>query len=61
MDYQSILEDIFWLSNLTWTKIDYCSKLPISLKMTDIRLREIAGEFSKDAFNFDFEMAEIID
>lgn len=52
MDFNSILQDIFWLSNLTWTKIDYCSKLPISIKITDIRLREIAGEYNEDALEF---------
>ncbi len=52
MDFKYLLEDVFWLSNLTWTKIDYCSKLPISIKMVDIRLREIAGQYSEDALDF---------
>jgi hypothetical protein len=48
----SVLEDIFYLSNLTWTKVDDCLRLPISIKMTDIRLRESAGEYDIDALKF---------
>ncbi|MEM2161120.1 MAG: hypothetical protein QXN55_09225, partial [Candidatus Nitrosotenuis sp.] len=48
----NILEDLFNLSNLTWTKIDDCSRDPITIKMTDIRLREVAGDYSKDNFEF---------
>jgi len=55
MSLREILEDIFYLSNLTWTKIDDCSRLPLSIKMNDIRLREIAGEYDRDAFRFDEE------
>lgn len=52
MSLQQILEDVFYMSNLTWTKIDDCSRLPLSIKMNDIRLREIAGEYDRDAFRF---------
>jgi hypothetical protein len=55
MSYKDILEDIFYLSNLTWTRIDFCLRVPISLKMTDIRLREIAGEYDQDALKFDIK------
>lgn len=55
MRFEDILEDIFHLSNLTWTRIDFCLRVPISLKMTDIRLREIAGEYDQDALRFDKE------
>ncbi len=48
----AVLEDIFYLSNLTWTKIDSCSRQPLSIKMTDIRLREFAGEYDYDALRF---------
>ena len=51
MELTKILEDVFYLSNLTWTKINYCSKLPISIKMTDIILREVAGAYDQDALN----------
>jgi len=52
MDFKSLLEEVFWLSCLTWTRIDYCLKLPISIKITDIRLREVAGEYDEDALKF---------
>ncbi len=51
MQWNKILEDVFDLSNLTWTKVDSCLKLPISIKMTDITLREVAGEYDQDALN----------
>jgi hypothetical protein len=49
---EHILEDVFFLSNLTWTKIDDCSRQPLTIKMTDIRLREFAGEYDRDALRF---------
>lgn len=52
MPIETVLEDAFYLACLTWTKIDDCSRLPISIKMNDIRLREIAGEYSADALRF---------
>jgi len=52
LSIKEISEDVFYQSNLTWTKIDDCSREPISIKMTDIRLREIAGEYDEDALKF---------
>lgn len=49
---RKVVEDIFYLSNLTWTKLDDCSRYPLTIKMTDIRLREFAGEYDKDALEF---------
>jgi hypothetical protein len=48
----SILQDTFSLANLTWTKVDDCSRDPLTIKMADIRLREVAGDYDKDAFEF---------
>jgi len=50
---KEVIEDVFYLSNLTWTKIDDCSRLPISVKFADIRLREIAGDYDFDALQFE--------
>lgn len=58
MPIEKILQDIFFLANLTWTKIDDCSRLPISIKMGDVRLREIAGEYDADALHFEDEENE---
>jgi hypothetical protein len=55
LPFKLIIEDIFALANLTWTKPDYCSRLPISIKMVDIRLREIAGGYSEDRLKFSLE------
>ncbi|RLE15100.1 hypothetical protein DRJ04_01140 [Candidatus Aerophobetes bacterium] len=52
MSLERVLEDIFYLSNLTWTKIDDCSRDPLSIKMTDLRLREVAGEYDEYAYKF---------
>lgn len=52
MPMESVLQDIFYLSNLTWTKIDDCARDPITVKLTDIRLREIAGEYDQDELQF---------
>ncbi len=51
-----VLKDVFYTSNLTWTKIDYCSRLPITVKLNDIRLREIAGEYDQDALIYEIEV-----
>lgn len=51
MKWNEVLEDVFALSNLTWTKVDSCLKLPISIKMTDITLREVAGDYNQDALS----------
>ena len=52
LDMRKISEDVFYLANLTWTKIDDCSRLPLTIKMNDIRLREFAGEYNRDALRF---------
>jgi len=52
LSVEKVSEDIFFLANLTWTKIDDCSRLPITIKMNDIRLREFAGEYDRDALRF---------
>jgi hypothetical protein len=52
MPLKLVLEDIFYLSNLTWTKVDDCSRYPLSIKMGDIRLREWAGQYDRDALEF---------
>ena len=52
MEFKLILDDLFALSSLTWTKPDYCSRLPISIKMIDIRLREVAGDYNEDSLKF---------
>lgn len=52
LSINKIIEDLFNLSNLTWTKIDYCSRFPITTKLNDIRLKEIAGDYDEDSLEF---------
>lgn len=47
-----IMEDIYALANLTWTRPEDCSRDPFSVKMNDIRLREVAGEYNVDDLRF---------
>ena len=58
MSLDKILKDFFYLTNLTWTKIDDCARLPITIKITDIRLREEAGEYEEDKYNFEKILVE---
>ena len=52
MQMEDIIQDIFFLANLTWTKIDDCSRDPLTIKMADIKLREVAGYYDADAYDF---------
>jgi hypothetical protein len=52
MNKTKLLDDIFKLSCLTWTKPDDCSRIPLSIKMTDINLRQIAGEYDLDRIKY---------
>lgn len=51
-DFNILIKDLFYLANLTWTKVDDCSKDPLSIKLTDVRLREIGGEYDEDALKY---------
>jgi len=53
LSIEKVIEDVYYLANLTWTKVDDCSRLPLSVKFADIRLRESAGTFDSDAFRFE--------
>ncbi|RLI97245.1 MAG: hypothetical protein DRO96_01075 [Candidatus Aenigmatarchaeota archaeon] len=55
---EQLMEDIFMLTNLTWTKIDYCARDPLTVKMNDIWLREIAGDYDRNALKFSDESGE---
>ena len=52
--FELCLEDIFYLTALTWTKPDDCSRYPITTKLNDRRLSEDASEYDEDALRFDF-------
>jgi len=53
LPFKAILEDIYAQSCLAFTRPEDCSRLPFTLKLTDIRLTEHAGIFDEDALAFD--------
>jgi hypothetical protein len=46
-----ILEDIYFLSCLTYTKPDDCSRNPLTIKITDTRINTLGSEFDFDALD----------
>jgi hypothetical protein len=58
MSMEHVLEDVYALSNLTWTRPEDCTREPITIKLGDIRLREHAGKFDPDAISYEEELAE---
>lgn len=48
------MEDIHYLTALTWTKPDDCSRYPITRRLNDRRLSEDVSEYDEDALRFDF-------
>jgi hypothetical protein len=56
MPHEHIIEDVFSLTSLTWTKPDDCLREPVTIKLTDIRLEEHAGTFDEDAIDYSPEV-----
>lgn len=53
MRLEAILEDLYYLSCLAYTKPDDCSRYPLTIKITDRRINTLGS-------NFDFEQLEIL-
>jgi len=47
---QELLKDLFKLTTLAFTKPDDCSRVPITIKINDIRLSDSASEYDEDAY-----------
>jgi hypothetical protein len=47
------LEDVYYLTALTWTKPDDCTRYPIDIKLNDRRLGDDATEYDSDALDFE--------
>ena len=45
------LQDVFYLSALTWTRPDDCARDPITVKLNDRRLAEDASDFDADVLD----------
>lgn len=50
MNKQELLSDLFKLTTLAFTKPDDCSRVPITIKMNDIKLSDAASEYDEDAY-----------
>lgn len=58
MPFKQILEDIYAQTCLALTRPEDCSRLPFTLKLTDIRLTEHAGGYDEGALAFSEEESE---
>ena len=52
MPFDRVLEDVYAQTCLALTRPEGCSRLPFSLRLTDIRLTEHAGSYDQDALAF---------
>ncbi len=48
MEFEKCLEDIYFLTTLTWTNPRDCLREPITVKLTDLYLSEEAGEYNEN-------------
>ncbi|MFW9794969.1 MAG: hypothetical protein ACFFEE_11730 [Candidatus Thorarchaeota archaeon] len=56
MPIHACIEDVFCLASLTWTRPEDCSRYPITIKLTDRYLCEIAGDY--DVSELDMAISE---
>lgn len=52
LPFESALEDFYFLTALAWTRPEDCSRIPVTMKLTDRRLGDDSGEFDEDAIEF---------
>lgn len=52
LSFDECLEDVYCLSVLAWGRPEDCSRLPITIKLTDRALGEDATEYDEDALKF---------
>ncbi|WHZ06851.1 MAG: hypothetical protein OJF59_000604 [Cytophagales bacterium] len=50
MSHEDLLSDLFKLTTLAFTKPDDCSRVPLTIKMNDIKLSDAASEYDEDAY-----------
>lgn len=62
MSLEQCLEDVFYLSNLTWTKPNDCSREPITIRLTDRFLKDEATAYDAESLEYglisDYETEE---
>ena len=49
MTFEQLLEDLYYLSTLAYTKPDDCSRLPLTTRLTDRKINNLGSEFNIDA------------
>jgi len=49
---EKCLEDVFYLTTLTWTRPDDCARYPITIKLNDRFLGEEATEYNSEALEY---------
>jgi hypothetical protein len=53
LPFEQALEDVYALTTLAWSRPEDCTRYPITIKLTDRRLGEDAGEYDADALEYD--------
>ena len=59
MPIEHVLEDVFRLTNLTWSRPEDCTRYPITIKLNDRRLFEDAGQYEENEVELIEEEVEI--
>lgn len=58
LSIQQCLEDVFYLTCLTWTRPEDCSRNPVTVKLNDRFLSEEATDFDENALDIEAILAE---
>lgn len=59
MAMEMILEDVYRLTALTWSRPEDCSRYPVTIKLNDRRLFEDAGQYDETEIQLQEEEAEV--
>jgi hypothetical protein len=51
MDFDKLLQDLYYLSCLAYTKPDDCSRFPITIKITDRRINTLGSDFDLESLD----------
>jgi hypothetical protein len=49
MRFEEIIEDVYYLSTLAYTKPDDCSRLPLTMRLTDRKINNLGSEFDLES------------
>ena len=61
MSLEQCLEDVFYLTCLSWTRPEDCTRYPITIKLNDVFLGAEAGLYDQEALNIDIVLDEGVD